>query len=277
MHFIAIGAVIFLLASPGKNEQTVAPRDRIVITEGRLQQLVQIFMKTWQRPPTGQELRGLIDANVKEEVYFREALKLGLDRDDTVIRRRMQQKMEFLTEPSEDLLAASDADLKAYLAAHRTDFRVEATVAFEQIFIDPKASETTAAERAEKLKAIASQTTDVTSLGDPTLLPHAMPKMELSLIDRTFGKDFGRQLTALPLNTWHGPVRSSYGLHIVRVTERHESYDPPLAQVRTAVERKWRTAKRDAYQRAEYQRLRKKYDVILPQLEAATQAKKRLP
>src|SRR5206468_2134050 len=127
------------------------PRDRIVVTSGRIQQLADIFTKTWQRPPTLQELRGLIDAYVKEEVYYREALKLGLDRDDTLIRRRMQQKMEFLTEPGDDVLAATDAELEAYLAANRSDFHVEPRLAFQQIFINPEKSEQPAADRAAKV------------------------------------------------------------------------------------------------------------------------------
>ena len=96
VHFLLIGAAVFgLHALVGGSQQE--QRDKIVVTEGRVHQLAQVFTKTWQRPPTTQELRGLIDAYVKEEVYYREALKLGLDRDDTLIRRRMQEKMEILT------------------------------------------------------------------------------------------------------------------------------------------------------------------------------------
>ena len=108
VHFILIGALVFgTYALIGKNADEL--RDRIVVTEGRVQQIAQVFAKTWQRPPTPEELRGLVDAYIKEEVYYREALKLGLDRDDTLIRRRMQQKMEFVTEPSGELLVADDA------------------------------------------------------------------------------------------------------------------------------------------------------------------------
>ena len=103
-----------------------------------MQQLAQVFAKTWQRPPTPEELRGLVDAYIKEEVYYREALKLGLDRDDTLIRRRMQQKMEFVTEPSGELLVADDAKLQTFLDAHKSEFRVEPRIAFQQVFLNPK-------------------------------------------------------------------------------------------------------------------------------------------
>ena len=137
VHFILIGVVVFgvyALVGNGADE----PRDRIVVTEGRVQQLAQVFAKTWQRPPTPEELRGLIDAYIKEEVYYREALKLGLDRDDTLIRRRMQQKMEFVTEPSDQLLVADDVELQAFLDAHKSEFRIEPRVAFQQVFLNPK-------------------------------------------------------------------------------------------------------------------------------------------
>src|SRR5262245_43685990 len=137
IHFLLIGAVVFLTyALAGKRAHE--PRDTIIVTEGRVQQLAQVFTKTWQRPPTPEELRGLIDAYIKEEVYYREALKLGLDRNDTLIRRRMQQKMEFVTEPSDELLAADEAELQAFLNVHKYEFKVEPRIAFQQLFLNPE-------------------------------------------------------------------------------------------------------------------------------------------
>jgi PPIC-type PPIASE domain len=277
VHFMVIGAAIFVLSARFGGDQQATPRDRIVVTDGRVQQLAKIFAKTWQRPPTAQELRGLVDAHIKEEVYYREALRIGLDRDDTLIRRRMQQKMEFMTEPSEDALAATDAELEAFLAAHRAEFRVEPKLAFEQIFINPQRSEQPAAARVEKFLtevSAAPYDADPRSLGDPTLLPRAMPLAPVSGIDRNFGQGFGAQLAQLPLNAWSGPVKSPYGLHLLRVTERHDGYDPPLADVRAAVERKWRDDNRDAFRKAEYERLRNKYEIVLPDGLGGNQAAK---
>jgi hypothetical protein len=277
VHFLVIGAAIFALSARFGGDQQTAPRDRIVVTDGRVQQLAQIFAKTWQRPPTAQELRGLIDAHVKEEVYYREALKLGLDRDDTLIRRRMQQKIEFMTEPGEQALAATDTELEAYLAANRVNFRVAPRVAFQQIFINPERSKEPLAARAEKLLKVANVApadADPRSLGDPTLLPRTIPLAPVSVIDRNFGQGFGEQLAQLPLNAWSGPVKSPYGSHLVRVTARRNGYDPPLAEVRAAVERKWRDAKRDAFRKAEYERLRDKYEIVLPDALSASRTAK---
>jgi hypothetical protein len=271
IQFFVIGAVVFGLYALTGNRQE-EKRDRIVVTEGRVQQLAQVFTKTWQRPPTPQELRGLIDAHVKEEVYYREAVKLGLDRDDTLIRRRMQQKMEFLTEPGEDLLKADDGQLQAFLEANKAEFRVEPRIAFQQVFINPEAEDEPAAVRARKaLEALrTSGLGDAPSgLGDPTLLPATIPLSSLSSIGRDFDDAFAQRVADLPKNEWEGPVESPFGLHLVCVTERVEGYDPPLEEVRAAVEQEWRTQKRDNFQNEEYGRLHAKYDVVVPLVDAA--------
>jgi hypothetical protein len=268
---MAIGAVIFAVhAYRTAGEQPAASRDRIVVTPGRVAQLAQVFAKTWQRPPTPQELNGLIQAFVKEEVYYREAVKLGLDRDDTLIRRRMQQKMEFLSEPGEEALNPTDDELEAFLAANREAFRVEAQVAFDQVFVSPeKVSGAIEPHVAELLEAArsASSDADIRRLGHPTMLPSSLRLAPLSQIDRNFGSGFGEQLTRMPKNAWGGPVKSTYGLHLVRVTGKAEGYDPPLSEVRRAVEVKWRTARREAFRESEYKRLREKYQVVLPDFE----------
>ena len=270
VHFMAIGAVIFAVhAYRTAGLQPAAPRDRIVVTSGRVAQLAQVFSKTWQRPPTPLELNGLIQAFVKEEVYYREAVKLGLDRDDTLIRRRMQQKMEFLTEPGDEVLNPTDENLEAFLAANREAFRVDPTVAFDQVFISPdKVTGSIEAHVEALLQAVRSAPLDADfrQLGHPTMLPSSFRLAPLTQIDRNFGNGFGKQLVQFSEKEWNGPIRSAYGLHLVRVTEKTEGYDPPLADVRQAVELKWRTAKRDAFRQSEYQRLRGKYNVVLPDL-----------
>ena len=266
VHFVFIGALVFsayALIGNRKDE----PRDRIVVTEGRVQQLAQVFDKTWQRPPTPEEIRGLIDAYVKEEVYYREALKLGLDRDDTLIRRRMQQKMEFVTEPSDELLAAKDAELQAFLDAHKAEFRVEPRIAFQQVFLNPKKTPEAVLIRAKQtLDALrASGTDDIPSdFGDPTLLPATTPLAALSSIAGNFGEVFARALADLPEHEWGGPIESPFGLHLVRVTERLDGQDPKLDEIREAVEQKWRTQKRDEFQKRAFDQLLAKYEVILP-------------
>jgi hypothetical protein len=266
-HFVLIGAAVFGLYALMAGDSQEEAKDKIVVTEGRVQQLAEVFAKTWQRPPTQQELRGLINAYIKEEVCYREALKLGLDRDDTLIRRRMQQKMEFVTEPSDELLRADDAALQAFLDSHKTAFRVEPRIAFDQVFLNPDrpgdAAPVRAKQTLEVLKASASGEIPP-DVGDSTLLPTSMPLSPLSNIARNFGDAFATNLTNLPEDEWAGPIRSPYGLHLVRVTKRLGSYDPKLSEVRAAVEQEWRTQEREKFQQQAYDQLLAKYKVILP-------------
>jgi hypothetical protein len=265
VHFVLIGAAVFGLYALVAGEEPEGARDAIVVTEGRVQQLAQVFAKTWQRPPSPEEFRGLVDAYVKEEVYYREALKLGLDRDDTLIRRRMQQKMEFVTEPADELLQPDAATLEAYLDAHSDDFRVEPRFAFEQVFLNSgKSGETALARAEETLKTLKASDGIPADVGDPTVLPEEMKLSPLGGIARTFGQTFAANLTDLPEDEWSGPIKSAYGLHLVRVTKRVDGYDPKLADIRDAVAQKWRIEKRDEFQAQAYDQLLANYDVVLP-------------
>lgn len=264
VHFVLIGAAVFAAYAVFGDGDDTETRDRIVVTEGRLQQLAQIFAKTWQRPPTPRELRGLVDAYIKEEVYYREAVKLGLDQDDTLVRRRMQQKMEFLSEPDEAVLGADDAALQTYLDDNEEAYRVDSRVAFEQVFIKPGPSRVEADARAHEVRAALKEGGDPGQLGDPTLLPKTMPLSALRTIRRDFGDAFADAVSDVRVGQWTGPIRSPFGWHLVRVTDRSEGYDPKLTDVRDAVLRDWRDLKRQEHQAEAYDRLRANYEVVFP-------------
>jgi parvulin-like peptidyl-prolyl isomerase len=267
VHFVLIGAAVFGLYTLMAGADQDETRDRIVITKGRVQQLAQVFERTWQRPPRPEELRGLFDAYIKEEVYYREAVKLGLDRDDTVIRRRMQQKLEFLTEPNDEPLQPDDPTLQAYLDANKASFRVEPKIAFYQVFLNPNKTGEAAPVRARKtLEVLKSSTRDdlPPDVSDPTLLQASIPLSPLSVIAGNFGESFAANLTDLPENEWIGPIESPYGLHLVRVNARIDGYDPELAEIRGAVKQNWQADQREAFQDQAYDKLLSKYEVILP-------------
>ena len=271
VQFLLIGVAIFAIYDLGAS-QSEPPRDRIVVTEGRVQQLALVFAKTWQRSPSPQEMRGLIDAYVKEEIYYREAIKLGLDRDDTLIRRRMQQKMEFLSEPSDDRLAASDATLQSFYDANQADFLIEPEVEFQQILIDSEKDREPAEARAEQLLRQlrdSSQDVDASELGDATLLPYATRLSSVTRIGNAFGENFAKKLATLPAGEWTGPIKSPFGLHLVHITDRRDERLSPLNEIRKAVEQKWRTQERDQFQQDEYDRLRANYEVVAPLNETA--------
>lgn len=173
LHFLLLGAGLFiaygLMSTPGSR----AASGQIVVTVGHVEHLAAGFAKTWQRPPTDAELKGLVDDWVREEIATREAIALGLDRDDTVIRRRLRQKLDFVSEDIAAQTEPTDADLNAYLKAHPESFRVEPRFTFRQVYLNPaKHGDTLARDAAQVLAQLqqAGGMADVSALGDSLLL-----------------------------------------------------------------------------------------------------------
>jgi hypothetical protein len=203
---------------------------------------------------------------VKEEIYYREALTLGLERDDTIIRRRLRQKMEFI---SVDLGAATeptDEQLQALLTANPEAYRQDAVLSFEHIFIDPNRHTRDLDAVLQDLRvqlATAKATPDIANLGDRLSLESSYTNLTTSAIDRLFGPGFGTSLESLPLNTWSEPQRSGYGLHFVRVIARTPSRIPELAEARLELERDWQFNARQKAEQTFYQALRDRYTVTI--------------
>ena len=137
VHFAALALLIFAAYAVVATPAQQAPAGSIVVSAGKIEQMAAIFARTFQRPPSPEELKGLIDDYVTEEIYVREALALGLDTDDTVIRRRLRQKMEFMTSADVDALTPTDADLQTYLDANPDTFSEAPQVGFQQVYLNP--------------------------------------------------------------------------------------------------------------------------------------------
>jgi len=263
-HFLALALLIFsaysVLGATGAGKP-----DSIVVTAPKIEQLASVFARTWQRPPNAEELKGLIDDYVKEEIYVREALALGLDSDDTVIRRRLRLKMEFMNDTAVDALTPTDADLETYLKAHAAEFEVDPTIAFQQVFLSPERHgskiDQDAASILESLRVGAS--VDPATLGDATLLPYELPLTSKSAISQTFGSEFAEAICNLDPGHWTGPVKSDYGLHVVHVSERKAGRLPQLDEARAAVVREWTNAKRQELEDNRFNDLLKRYRVTI--------------
>jgi hypothetical protein len=274
LHFLAIGAALFLWfhwSGGGAGAGTT----RIVITAGQIEHLAAGYTKAWQRAPTDVELKGLIDDWLREEIAVREAMAAGLDRDDTVIRRRLRQKLEFLVEDAAEAAPPTDAALQAWLAAHPDAFRSEPQLAFRQVYLnrDRRGAAAEADARAILARlAAAGPDARVDEFGDPTQLPQDVALAPQRDIDRVFGDGFAARLATLPPGTWAGPVRSGYGLHLVLVRERADASLPDLAAVRPAVERDFLADRRRRQLAAMYERLLAKYSVVVERHDAAAAA-----
>jgi hypothetical protein len=262
VHFLALALLIFAaygLFGADADDKT----DSIVITAPKIEQMAAVFAGTWQRPPTAEELKALIDDYVKEEILVRQALELGLDRDDTVVRRRLRQKMEFLNVADAEALAPTDAELDAYLKANAAMFQIGSMLAFQQVYFNPqRRGDTTAQDAASVLEALLTDSaTDRTLFGDPTMLPPDLPLSSKTSIGQTFGADFAEELDKIPAGQWTGPVNSSFGLHLIRVTERVPGRVPTLDEVRDGVAREWTNARRKELENQRFAELLKRYVV----------------
>ena len=232
LHFLALGALLFTFYG-WLNREGISGRDEIVVSRGQVDSLRTQFERVWQRPPTGEELTGLVDNWVREEVFYREALTLGLDRDDPVVRRRLQQKLEFLVDSAVPE-APTGEELQRWLDEHPDAYRVDGTYALSQVYFDPvRHGERLQAELDGALRSLrAGRAVD----GDVTTLP-AQVSGGGAEIARTFGSEFESALRELPAESWQGPVRSGFGVHLVKLTELEPPRTPALDEVRAAVER----------------------------------------
>ena len=286
LHFLLLGGALFLLfrLTGGTNEadggdaqsqDTATQRsisNEIVVSTGQIESLVAQFEKVWQRAPTTQELTGLIEKFVRDEVLYREALKLELDRDDPIVRRRMGQKLEFFTEDIIALAKPTTKDLTDYLEAHPDAYRLESTFTFKQVYLDAKKrGEGIDADLAALLESLRADgaSADISEAGDALILDQFYLANSQHDISRLFGREFAQGLLKAPTGTWHGPVKSGYGIHLVFISELIEGRSPPLETVREAVERDWTAAKRKETNEALYQKWRARYTVEVAELPAS--------
>jgi hypothetical protein len=272
LHFLVLGAALFgLFGLVGKKDAEVPAT--IVISAERVTNLADRFARTWRRPPTQHELQGLIEDEIRDEVFYREGKAAGLDRDDFLIRRRVRQKMEFL---AEDIAVAdpSDDQLAAYLASNPERFRSEDRLTFQHVFLSASRRGSALHEDAKQIAATlvsANDTADAAAIGDPFLLGETFRQMPQSDVARTFGEGFARQLATAELGRWQGPVVSSFGAHFIFVDERTEGSLPSLETVREAVQREWLNARRIEADARLYRTLRDRYRIVVetPRASAA--------
>jgi hypothetical protein len=263
VQFLLIGAVLFIVFDlRGGGE---GGGQRIVVTPGQVDAVAAGFRRTWNRPPNEQELKAQLDEYVREEIAVREAVALGLDRDDTVIRRRLRQKFEFAAEDAFEATPATDAELQAFLDTYPDNFRTEPRFSLRQVHLGPqrgRALQDDARQMLDRLQA-AGPDVEIRTLSDSRLLPAGLENTGLGEVARIFGDEFAAELLKAEPGRWVGPVRSGYGLHLVIVDSRDGGQLPALADVRPLVERDFMAERRKRSLDAMYARLLARYPVVI--------------
>ncbi|MGB5408480.1 MAG: peptidylprolyl isomerase [Thiogranum sp.] len=267
VHFLFIGAGLFLLFGMTQEQSSDAP-NRIVVSPSQIEQLAAQFKRTWLRPPREEELARLIEGYVRNEVYYREALAMGLDRNDPQVRQRMRLKLEFLLEDLTAEGAPSDEVLTKFMQQHPDDFRLEHRVSFLQLYLNPDKHRDFAADT-KRLMASLEDGAAPESVGDPTLLQLEYVLASQSAIARDFGEELALEVVTLAPGEWVGPLFSRLGGHLIKVTERVEGRMPALAEVRSQVEREYLARRRQELKDMAYQKLSEGYEVVIEQPASA--------
>ena len=263
LHFLLIGFLLFLLYDLKQGQVSEAP-NRIVVTASKIEQLSARFKLTQLRPPVEAELQALIEDYVRDEVFYKEAVAMGLDQNDAQVRKRMRMKLEyFLEELSTDTI--TDETLENYLNDNADKFQTDSLFAFQQVYINP--------EKHQGIDVIAKSVllklnsgADPDTLGDRTQLPADFSLLSATQINNYLGENFAEQLGQLKTsdsNKWFGPVVSSYGLHLVKVSEYFKGKLPTLSEIRQEVEREYTAQRRVEQKKLAYQVMRERYDIVI--------------
>ncbi len=266
--FLVVGALLFglynLVSNQSQESDVVL---RIQVTAADIDQLRAGWERQMGRSPWPEELQGLTDNFIREEVLVREALALGLDRDDTVVRRRLVQKMNFLVEDLALLNKPTEADLRDYFERRPELYRVPPRISFTHIYFSPDRRGETAkadAERAlNQLAATEQPPPWAPELGDPFMLQYAHSLQSPQEVSRLFGQSFADAVFDLAPGTWQGPVESSYGLHLFQVSERVEGQLPEMSLVHDQVLRDLLRERREEAQTRAYKVLRDRYEITI--------------
>lgn len=267
VHFLVIGAALFMLYAFW-GQQDAEKKDReITITTGEINWLTDAWQKRWTRPPTAEERQGLIDQYLREMILSREAIAMGLDKDDSVIRRRLAQKLEFL---SNDLITPqppTEEELKTYFNEHIKQYQAPDLVTMTHVFIDPdlRGDQTLLDAEAikKKLQALEKSPRDARSYGDPFMLQSYYPERSEAELLKLFGSGFARSVFELAPQLWHGPVLSGYGTHLVYVHNQQKAEPPTFSDVKDQVQQEWVNDKREELNAQFVDSMIARYDVII--------------
>jgi hypothetical protein len=274
VHFLGLGLLVFL--AWGWIGEDLEESNEIVVSRGQQTRLIETFERTWGRPPTRDEFSGLIDEYLREELAYREGSLRELDRNDTVIRRRLRQKLELLAEDLATIVPPTPAEIEAGFAANAESYRSEPSYSLEQVVFSPDLRGASAEMDARDLLARLESGEPVEPealVGDSGVLPRRLAAAGELEITATFGDAFAAQLAELPPGRWSGPVASGFGWHVVRIGERTPGEIPPLSAVAERVQTDLLVERRRAALDVLYAGLAQRYSIrVEPLAEPAESA-----
>ena len=269
VHFLLLGAALFAIyAFVNRGPASTAPSRQITLTLDDLRQLQIAFAATWQRPPTPEEMVGLLENRIREEILYREALAMGLDKDDTIVRRRMAQKMEFLAEDVSAAYEPTTDELKTWFEKNSSMFEAPPRATFRTLYFSPDRRGPTARADAEKaLTKLAGKPAawpGAAGVGDPFMFADYLADRAPDQVAKEFGPAFARALFEQKPGAWTGPIESGYGWHLVFLDVLTPARAPAFEEVEPDVKMAWLGARKAAAWEETYEKMRAKYEIVLP-------------
>jgi hypothetical protein len=267
VHFLGIGALLFGVFALVNDEASSVPTNRIEITAADVDRLQERWSKQWNRPPTETELKGMIESHLREEVLYREGLALGLDKNDTIIRRRLAQKMQFLFEDLSDQVEPTDEELKNYFAKNKDKYLSPARVSFSHIYFNVdrrgEAAHDDAKYLLKKIRSEKSSSVRVSDQGDRFMLQYDFVKNTVQEVAKLFGRRFAELLLEVQEGSWQGPIESGYGIHLVRIHDKVEPRLPELAEVLNRVQVDLGSERRREMNKKIFEKLKARYEIVV--------------
>jgi len=269
VHFLVLGALLFAAYAALQRDSAAAPdAHRIELTAGDLRQLQIAFAASWRRMPTSDEMVALVQGRVREEVLYREALAMGLDKDDTIVKRRMAQKMEFVAEDVSAAREPTREELQTWFTSHAERFAIAPRVSFRHLYFSPdrrgaRARDDAAAVQ-KQLAGRGEGAPTAAQRGDAFMFQQELADQSPDQIAKRFGPGFARALFALPQGSWQGPIESGFGWHVAFVDASSPGRIPAYEEVEPQVKAAWKDEQRAEASRKAYETMRAKYEVVLP-------------
>jgi peptidyl-prolyl cis-trans isomerase C len=270
VQFLAIGGCIYgafaLFGTPEENSS----ENQVHVDSARIGSMVSQWESRWKRQPTRAEIEGLIDTYVKEEILYRQAVTMGLGEDDPITRRRMAQKLEFLTSDLASAVQPAEGELEQYYTENEATYRAPDQVSFVQVFFNPDERKDATVEDAtvelEKLRAAGKPDPATLKAGDRSMVKSNFAAVDQSGIARDMGRGFAESVMGLEAGQWHGPVLSGYGVHLVYVFEEEKGAVPELALIKDKVLEDWHDKKRKLFNAEFLKNLKSRFDIVIDEL-----------
>lgn len=261
LQFFCIGLLLFTLDWLINGYRNASVDQDINITAGQVEQLAEQFHLVAGRMPDQLELEGLLNNFIDEEIAYREALALGLDSDDTIVRRRMRQKLEFLAMDMQVATNPTDSDLLSWLEAHMENYQQPERISFRHIFASKDSRDKQAKADALSFYNRLNADPQTKILGDDSMLPNLLSLATEKEIASLFGDEFARSAILTPANIWSHPIKSAYGYHLINITERQPAYTPSLDDLRETLTTDWTRAAQQEARDKYFKQLRNNYFV----------------